>query len=114
MTIEDRQYEFERFVRDGVATLRTQMVQVLDVSSTSSRAIHQHAERLTANEGEWRSLHVEMRAVREQLHTLQSEVAELKAQREGMMLSWRILSAVLAAAAGVAGWAVSTWRDVNK
>lgn len=110
MTAEDRHYEFERFVREGIATLRTQMVQVLEVTSTSSRTIAQHAERLTVNEGEWRSLHAEMRAVREQLNSLQVEVGELKAQRAGMVLSWRILSAVLAAAAAVVGWGIAIWQ----
>lgn len=115
MTTEQQQrYEFEAFVRETLGGLRAEMRQVLDTSALSARSLQDHDRRLTGQEGEWRALHAEMKRIREQLDELQAEVAELKAQRAGMLLSVRVLGAVFTVLGAVIHWAFSIWQSGGK
>jgi hypothetical protein len=115
MTTEQQQrYEFEAFVRETLGGLRAEMRQVLEASAVSTRAIAEHDRRLIGNEGEWRTLHADMQRIREQLDQLQVEVAELKAQRAGMLLSVRVLGAVFTVLGAVIHWAFSIWQSGGK
>lgn len=103
-------------MRDGVATLRAQMSQVLDVSASNARALQEHDRRLMSNESEWRNvredlktMRVEMVGLRAELTAVRRDMEEIGKQRAAMIGGVRVLGAALGLLGMLVGWGIAIW-----